>query len=1670
MGDGDAPDTWRTNHVRTGGRGRVQQWPPPKDTTEPTSTNGSQSTPSVSSMASMFGARVVRRLPTGKVASAPTPAPEPSQRGAPALVASRAKAFARGSLPSGGVIAEDDEDDDSTFRPHKHSKPPTPKDGNTLHRYHASAQKTQREEVVLDGTSVNSRGRRQSNVPHRTVLESTAEGLREEDDEALEDDGVDASSERQQQQQQQVHILPGVHAHGRRVQSRSNLAQLRREVCKARMRLRVRLTRRATALPANASPHSPLPSPHIHTHRPSRARCGRDAHTRACVFVCVCVAQEADGATVAAAPAPDTHVPPVATDEAQDARSTEDEATQGWLSARINDAERMLGVDLDMDGDVGKAGHGEHGSLFSSLFNGAAEAVRRASTFVGDGNAEDTEVAPDAQRVTNGSDMDNNSRKSELLGPQSTFRARRNSGVAEEGKLVTTFSRPPVQSSTSGGSTFRQMKAAVAQIREEEALGGGGSGESTFRGMAARRRAVMRQSIGLSGQGNSEVLINTITPVGARPPATTLPSPSPPPPPARPRTPVADAPQDVAATTPAAETPAAAPAAAPPRPRMPSLTTSDSRGSLVAPLEMSRLSRVSHLDAIDNAVMDEERATKLFGLLSARIHESVQGELTPKSARPDGGALSSRGGLRSGRRSGWTDRPPSARLKRSSSFTRVSTARGALQRSGEATPDRGPLGSATQRAYTSRLAARRGSMSARTVREVAALSPQRRRRDVDDERLALKDAPPVFGRKRSVVHSTSAQMLSSSAHGPSSPRSQLKLRRQRKNSVRLPPGAFSVRPGSSSSGSSSSGSSRTVDFADDAPLLQAGDSPYVDTDAATAVAVVTAGASTGGGSNRTDVSCCRVLEEHLAQPRVADLSSVSVLPSSLCAFGRSHRPACVPPPLSQVDEGSSENGSSAVRSIRAGAAEAQAPSADAAETAHDPLKDAVDHMDSADFSEFEDDSATRDACRTAAPSAAPHAYGTITPRGTQVERVEVGDGDGDGASVTSESSEVHRSRVALDMLQTGSVSSPECLPRTVSGKIDTSLHQRSRRTFQGAVFAEDLLDCGEDDLASYRQRPRAPTDAVIGVHDADGGVASASEANDDADAAAKRRSVAGDRLRKSITQVAQIVSLSDLKTLDRSVDQCLPPPARPPPPSAFGIVDRNQELYVAISGSPVVRTTDPSIVGHASTASSVPAHVANARQPGRRKPGSKSSKAARPRRPRHEDDGDSPRSAAKARREPIRPRAMAPSREEGACGAPSTTMATTTTAEETSSALSSQTIHAAASSDMLRRLFWSQQQQPHQQATASNGAASNDNARVLHAFLSTLSEHVASLPPPDGPSSGLDVHDLANRLMQSNYRVTPPAHGAVAFAQPDGAASPASSTTVAAPPDVVVGRVVDESSRRLDRAPSGATDILMNHGSDATGARHGNGMPGGHYGGGEGGSQPEGTTSAFQVGLYIDDIEDAVPGILVWRFKKGVYLRLSDREPRFQAVRGFYAETNCACTNTPRPYYGFNVAKLHAVCVSKEPVFSPLPEGAHGRQMHDVVYRIHYDNRGVVRSVFDVTVTVAGDPSVDTVLLVGARMRLKGQQHVVGERSFAALALQNPTDGPTMMMTPQLFRNISCPTMSFRFSTKHKTMARITWTSLGHVCDKDWIQYQRIRTHFVAEYRRSLEQLSDNIH
>ena len=274
---------------------------------------------------------------------------------------------------------------------------------------------------------------------------------------------------------------------------------------------------------------------------------------------------------------------------------------------------------------------------------------------------------------------------------------------------------------------------------------------------------------------------------------------------------------------------------------------------------------------------------------------------------------------------------------------------------------------------------------------------------------------------------------------------------------------------------------------------------------------------------------------------------------------------------------------------------------------------------------------------------------------------------------------------------------------------------------------------------------------------------------------------------------------------------------------------------------------------------------------------------------------------------------------------------------------------------------------------------------------------------------------------------------AIARGPPPRTDSPSSSAAIPNPSSlpapsaslgtVVYGRAVGESHDARASAASNYTNTEF-----------------GGTGGGD--SLPQ-----FSVTLYVDAIVATTPALIVWIFRKDSKVRLGNLQPQFKALRGFYGHRNTACTANVRPYYAINVIRY----MSKQRVRDS------SQPTVILVFNAYYDDDGLVRSRFDLSI-VAYHNGNDVITSLGTmRLTTHKSSVVIGERD---LSTDRPRGLPSLMFTPQIFKSIPRPDQSTLTWGSSKRLIDQVWSRLSEMNSTDWDRYTIARNRFTTEYTR----------
>ena len=215
-----------------------------------------------------------------------------------------------------------------------------------------------------------------------------------------------------------------------------------------------------------------------------------------------------------------------------------------------------------------------------------------------------------------------------------------------------------------------------------------------------------------------------------------------------------------------------------------------------------------------------------------------------------------------------------------------------------------------------------------------------------------------------------------------------------------------------------------------------------------------------------------------------------------------------------------------------------------------------------------------------------------------------------------------------------------------------------------------------------------------------------------------------------------------------------------------------------------------------------------------------------------------------------------------------------------------------------------------------------------------------------------------------------------------------------------------------------------------------------------GSSLPPG--AMFSIEFYIDEVRPDVPGFVSFKFKRLAGVRMSTREPKFVAKRGFYAEVTRACTDTPRTYFGVNVAKLAGYKFENSIV-----------SMKVEVSYVSVNSKA--KTTFVLTSRIVFDESLHSGNIETVDLCVKGSEHAVCKRTPSISFDAERQSTPILLLLPTLFE--VCPSPQFQFGTGRATREKVKlcWNLLARQSRDDFRTYQNLRDTFMFAYAQNIE-------
>ena len=240
---------------------------------------------------------------------------------------------------------------------------------------------------------------------------------------------------------------------------------------------------------------------------------------------------------------------------------------------------------------------------------------------------------------------------------------------------------------------------------------------------------------------------------------------------------------------------------------------------------------------------------------------------------------------------------------------------------------------------------------------------------------------------------------------------------------------------------------------------------------------------------------------------------------------------------------------------------------------------------------------------------------------------------------------------------------------------------------------------------------------------------------------------------------------------------------------------------------------------------------------------------------------------------------------------------------------------------------------------------------------------------------------------------------------------------------VVLGRAIPQ---QLARMPTDGEGSLYSHGLDSITST---------------------ASTSYRINFYVDEVAGTTPAAIVWTFAKNTRVQLTAREPSFVATRGFYGTANNACTVHTRPYYAINVVRFRCA----------VPVANADTPTVDLLFRLHYDDNGSIRSRFELSAVVHIDEWSNVTEIVSVTLRLQASHVVIGTRLMTE-SRSRTRSLPELMFTPQIFQSISRPDAGMMTWSSSKKMFGQTWARLSEISAADWERYTLLKAKFHREY------------
>lgn len=260
-----------------------------------------------------------------------------------------------------------------------------------------------------------------------------------------------------------------------------------------------------------------------------------------------------------------------------------------------------------------------------------------------------------------------------------------------------------------------------------------------------------------------------------------------------------------------------------------------------------------------------------------------------------------------------------------------------------------------------------------------------------------------------------------------------------------------------------------------------------------------------------------------------------------------------------------------------------------------------------------------------------------------------------------------------------------------------------------------------------------------------------------------------------------------------------------------------------------------------------------------------------------------------------------------------------------------------------------------------------------------------------------------------------------------------------------------------------------------------------------------GKRAKFVLRCYIDEVDAAARGVVVWSVAAKVFMKLKETDPVFGAKYACEASLHTSSVGTERPYFpvgdvvfkgatqvdgssGDGAMMSIAEADSEHEHKRPAPPPARLRQLLYHLQCADSQKRGggAGRDRYDLAVVIAVDARGSVVGLRRVLFRYRGGEEAIATRDVAPAShrtqrrqAESPSAAqvPPLMLTPAVFDAVPMPRMTMyaaiTCASATKRQGEYVWNRLASMARDDWAVYAKLRAKFRKEYAQKMRELME---